>query len=106
MDYLLLLPTVAAGVLGTLSIRASRGLRRPLPVVLALVFYSFATFGLARLVQTLAVGIVYAVWAGLASTALLLVDWLVFKEPLRWTHPVGLAVIVVGIALLSTEARA
>ena len=45
-------------------------------------------------------------WAGLASTTLLLVDWLVFKERLRWTHPVGLAVIVVGVALLSTEARA
>jgi small multidrug resistance pump len=103
VDYLLLLPTVAVGVCGTLSIRASRGLRRPLPIVVALVSYALATVGLARLVLTVPVGIIYPVWAGLASVTLLLCDWLVFKERLRWTHPVGIFVILLGVVLISTE---
>jgi multidrug transporter EmrE-like cation transporter len=103
VNYLLLLPTVAAGVCGTLSIRASRGLRRPLPVVAALLAYTLATIGLARLVLTVPVGIIYPLWAGLASATLLLCDWLVFKERLRWTHPVGIFVILLGVVLLSTE---
>ena len=106
MDYLLLLPTVAVGVCGTLSIRASHGLRRPLPVVVALASYVLATVGLARLVLTIPVGIIYPVWAGLASVTLLLCDWLVFKERLRWTHPLGIFVILLGVVLLSSETRA
>ncbi len=105
MDFLLLIPTVAVGVCGTLSIRASRGLRRGVPVVAALMCYALATLGLARLVRTMPVGVLYAVWAGLASVALLAIDWLVFKERLRWTHPLGIAVILVGVVLLSSEAH-
>jgi len=105
LDFLLLIPTVAVGVCGTLSIRASRGLRRGVPVVAALICYALATLGLARLVRTMPVGVLYAVWAGLASVALLAIDWLVFKERLRWTHPLGIAVILVGVVLLSSEAH-
>ena len=89
-----------------MSIRASRGLRRPLPVAVALVSYVLATIGLARLVLTVPVGIIYPVWAGLASVTLLLCDWLVFKERLRWTHPLGIFVILVGVVLLSSETHA
>lgn len=103
MDYLLLVLTVAVGVCGTLSIRASRGLRRPVPVLVALICYAAATVGLARLVLTMPVGVLYAVWAGLASVTLLAIDWLVFKERLRWVHPLGIAVILVGVVLLSAE---
>ena len=80
MDYLLLVPTVAAGICGTLATRASRGLRRPVPALVALVSFTAATLGLARLVLTVPVAIVYPVWAGLASVTLLAIDWLVFKE--------------------------
>jgi multidrug transporter EmrE-like cation transporter len=52
------------------------------------------------------VGVLYAVWAGLASVTLLTLDWLVVKEPLRWTHTLGIAVIFVGVVLLSGEAHA
>jgi small multidrug resistance pump len=105
MDLVLLVPTVAVGVCGTLSIRASRGLRRPVFVVLALITYGMATVGLAQLVLTIPVGVLYPVWAGLASVTLLTLDWLVFKERLRWTHPLGIAILLLGVLLLSTEAH-
>jgi small multidrug resistance pump len=106
VDYLLLVPTVGMGVGGTLALRASRGLRRPGPALMALICFAAATVGLARLVLTVPVGIVYSVWAGLASVSLLAIDWLVFKEQLRWTHPLGIAVVLVGVALLSAETHA
>ena len=105
VDYLLLVPTIAAGICGTLATRASRGLRRPVPALLALVSFAAATLGLARLVLTVPVAIVYPVWAGLASITLLGIDWLVFKEHLRWTHPLGIAVVLLGVVLLSSEAH-
>ncbi len=74
MDYLLLFPTVAVGVRGTLSVRASQGLRRRKPVLLAMACYALATLGLARLVLSMPVGGVYAMWAGLGSLASLSID--------------------------------
>ena len=66
-------------------------------------FYAAATVGLARLVLLMPVGVLYPLRAGLASVTLLAIGWLVFKEPLRWTHPVGIAVILLGVAVLGGE---
>ena len=103
MNVALLLPTVACGVCGTLALRASKGLRRPVPVVLAVLFFIAATLGLGRLVLTSPVGAVYASWAGLASVTLLAVDRLVFKEPLRRAHVVGVLIILVGVVLIDLQ---
>lgn len=103
MDLLLLLPTVACGVAGTLAVRASDGLRRPVAVLVAVTFYVGATVGLAHLVRVLPVGAVYAVWAGLASVTLLVVDRVVFHEPLRTRHVAGVLVIVLGVVLVDLQ---
>lgn len=103
MDFALLLPTVACGVCGTLALRASRGLRRPVPVVLAVLFFVGATLGLGRLVLNSPVGAVYAVWAGLASVTLLLIDRLIFREPLRRAHVIGVLIILAGVVLIDLQ---
>ena len=106
MDLLLLVPTIACGVGGTLMLRASHGLRRAGPTALAIVFFVLATVGLSRLVLVLPVGPVYAVWAGSASLVLLLIDWLVFKEELHRHHVGGMLLIVVGVVLIDLQVRA
>lgn len=103
MDLLLLVPTISCGVLGTLMLRASRGLRRPGPAALAVAFFVLATVGLARLVLVLPVGPVYAVWAGSASLILLLVDRLVFKEDLGRGQVAGMLLIVLGVVLIDLQ---
>lgn len=103
MDLLLLIPTISCGVLGTLMLRASRGLRRWGPTLLAVIFFVLATIGLSRLVLVLPVGPVYAVWAGSASLILLLVDWLIFRERLRSPHVMGILLIVTGVVLIDLQ---
>jgi small multidrug resistance pump len=106
MDLLLLVPTISCGVLGTLMLRVSRGMRRAGPTALAVVFFALATIGLARLVLVLPVGPVYAVWTGSASLALLLIDWLVFKEELNRRHVGGMLLIVAGVVLIDLQVHA
>ena len=103
MDLLLLVPTIACGVLGTLMLRASQGLRRLRPTLAAVGFFVLATIGLSRLVQVLPVGPVYAVWAGSASLVLLVVDWLVFDEDLGRRRVAGLLLIVAGVVLIDLQ---
>jgi small multidrug resistance pump len=106
MDLLLLVPTISCGVLGTLMLRASQGLRRPGPTALAIASFVLATVGLARLLLVLPVGPVYAVWAGSASLVLLLIDWLVFKEDLHRRHVGGILLIVAGVILIDVQVHA
>jgi small multidrug resistance pump len=106
MDLLLLVPTIACGVLGTLMLRASQGLRRPGPTALAVAAFVGATVGLARLLLVLPVGPVYAVWAGTASLVLMLVDWLVFEEDLHRRHVSGMLLIVAGVVLIDLQVHA
>lgn len=103
LDFLLLVPTVACGVLGTLAVRASKGLRRLVPTALAVALYVGATVGLAHLVETEPVGVIYAVWAGLASVTLLVVDRFVFKEPVHARQALGVAIIVAGVILIDLQ---
>lgn len=51
-----------------------------------MLFYATANVGLARLVLIMPVGVLYPLWAGMASVTLLAIDWLMFEERLRWTH--------------------
>ena len=103
MDLLLLVPTIACGVIGTLMLRASQGLRRAGPTALAVLAFVGATVGLARLLLVLPVGPVYAVWAGTASLVLLLIDWLVFEEELHRHHVGGMLLIVAGVVLIDLQ---
>ncbi|GGF49947.1 multidrug transporter [Marmoricola endophyticus] len=103
MDLALLLPTVACGVLGTLALRASDGLRRGRPTLLAAVLFVGATVGLGRLTLTSPVGAVYAVWAGLAAVTLLVVDRLVFREQLRAVHVAGVLVVLAGVVVIDLQ---
>ena len=106
MDLLLLVPTILCGVVGTLMLRASQGLRRARPTALAVAFFVLATVGLARLLLVLPVGPVYAVWAGSASLVLMIIDWLVFKEDLHRRHVGGMLLIVVGVVLIDLQVHA
>ncbi|QFU89307.1 multidrug efflux SMR transporter [Amycolatopsis sp. YIM 10] len=102
MAYLLLAAAVLCGVTGTVLAKLSDGFRRWRPSLGSLTAYAGATFLLSRLVQLLPVGVVYAVWSGIAAIALLVIDRLFFGERLRWRHGAGVALVVGGIVLINS----
>ncbi|TCP47351.1 small multidrug resistance pump [Tamaricihabitans halophyticus] len=101
MSVLLLAAAVGCGVSGTLLVKLSAGFRRWWPSVGSLIAYAGATVLLARLVEMLPVGVVYAVWTGIAAIVLLVVDRLFFGERLGWRHGVGVGLVVAGITLIN-----
>ena len=105
VDVLLLVPTIACGVLGTLMLRASRGLRRLRPTLAAIGFFVLATIGLSRLVQVLPRGAGVRGVGGSASLVLLVIDWLVFDEDLGGRRVAGLLLIVAGVVLIDLQVR-
>jgi small multidrug resistance pump len=105
-SWLLLLAAIVFEVMGTTSMKLSRGFSRLIPSILIFVFYgisfAFTTFALRRL----EISIAYAVWSGVGTALVALIGWLWFKEPLTALKVISLALIVLGVAGLNLSGGA
>ncbi|WP_407360912.1 DMT family transporter [Microbacterium sp. LBN7] len=101
MTWLLLALAIASEVTATLSLRASEGLRRKrwIPVIVVGYLAAFTLLG-AILAMGMPVGVAYGVWAaaGVALTAVL--GRVIFKDHFSAMMAIGVALIVVGVALI------
>jgi multidrug transporter EmrE-like cation transporter len=70
MAYVLLVLAIAAEVLGTSLLKTTDGFSRTWPTVACLASYAVSFVFLARVVTELPVGLVYAVWSGLGTAAI------------------------------------
>jgi len=103
---LLFVLAIGSGASGTILTRASDGFRRPGYSLGAIAAYGVATVVLALLLQRLPVGIVYAVWTGSAAVVLLAIDRIAFQVRTSGAQLVGVAITIVGVALLGTAVQA
>jgi small multidrug resistance pump len=101
MTWLLLAIAIVAEVAGTLSLRASEGLRKKRWIAPIAACYA-AAFGLLTLALAngMPVGIAYGIWAasGVALTAIGARAF--FKERLTWRMATGIALIAVGVFVI------
>lgn len=101
MAYLLLVLAIATEVLGTSLLKSTDGFSRAWPTVACLVSYAVSFVLLARVVTVLPVGLVYAVWSGLGTAAIVAIGATVFHEPLTPVSLLGIALIIGGVVLLN-----
>jgi quaternary ammonium compound-resistance protein SugE len=91
----------AAGVLEVVmafGLKASSGVTRPVPSLLAVLAALGSIWLLAAAVRTLPLGIAYAVWTGIGALGVSLVGVAIFAEPLSPARMVCMAFVFGGIA--------
>lgn len=101
--WLVLTIAVLAELAGTVSLKASNGLREPLWALTAAGSLGLALLLLGMLLRRRPLGIVYAVWSGAGAVLSAVAGLARYGERLTVVQLVGLACVVVGILLL--EAR-
>lgn len=99
--YLTLALAIAAEVTGTTALNASDGFTELLPSVVVVAGYVGSFYLLGLTLESLAVGLVYATWAGIGIVATALVGVLVFGEPIDGAAVVGFALVVAGVVVLN-----
>ena len=92
---------ICAEVAGTLALKGSVGMTRPVPAVLVVVGYGLAFWFLSQSLRELPVAIAYAAWAGVGTAAIGLLGWLVYGETLHAAAIVGLVMVAAGATLLA-----
>jgi small multidrug resistance pump len=101
MTVLMMVGLVAVSVVGTTSLRLSSGFTRPGYSCLAVAGYGLAVLQVSFLADHMPLGVVYAIWGGGVTAALLLVDLLMLDEPIGRRSMSGIALILIGVTVLN-----
>jgi len=98
--WLILSLAILLEVCGTVCLKLSHGMTRPVPVVGVVVFY-LSTFTLMSLcLKNLEIGTVYAVWSGAGTALVAIIGILYFAESFNWMKILGLSLVIAGVIFL------
>lgn len=105
MSWLLLTLAIVLEVTGTTNMKLSEGFSKVLPTIFVFVFYGLSIGVLTLALNRIEVSVAYAVWSGMGTALVAVVGMLVFKEPVTAAKLGGLALIVVGVAILNLTVK-
>ncbi|MFJ5778403.1 DMT family transporter [Streptomyces sp. NPDC093094] len=102
MGYLLLAGAIAAEVAATTAMKYTDGFTRLLPSVLTVLGYVVSFALLAQTLRTVAIGNAYAIWSGVGTAAIAAIGVLFLGEGMNAAKAAGIALIIIGVVVLST----
>ena len=103
--WILLLLAIGSEVIGTSCLKLSEGFSKPIPTLVVLVAYATAMLLLSRVVQTIPLGITYALWSGIGIIAIVLVGLLAYKQMPSPGQLVGISMITAGVILVNLTGK-
>ena len=103
--WILLLFAITSEVIGTSCLKLSEGFSKPVPTLVVLVAYSTSMLLLSRVVQTIPLGITYALWSGIGIIAIVLVGLFAYKQVPSLGQLVGIATITAGVIILNLTSK-
>ena len=72
-----------------------------MPVVVVVAGYGLSFYAMSMSLRSIPLGVVYAVWSGLGTVAIVLIGVVAFRESLDALKIGGIALIMVGVVLLN-----
>jgi small multidrug resistance pump len=96
---------IVAEVIATSALKAAAGFTRPGPSAIVVVGYGIAFYFLSLTLQTIPVGVTYAIWSGVGIVLITLVAWLMYGQALDAAAVLGLALITAGVIVLNVFSR-
>jgi len=99
--YVLLLVAIAAEVLATSILPRTHGFTAVLPSVLVIAGYGLSAYLLAVVVQTMPVGLAYAIWAGVGTLTVVVVGAAFLGQSVSAWQLGGIGLIAAGVALVN-----
>jgi small multidrug resistance pump len=101
LHWLLLYLAIALEVAGTTTMKLSRGFSELVPSLLTFVLYVGSLASLMVAMNRLQMGIAYAIWSGLGTTAAAIIGIVCFHEPVSALKIACLGIVVLGVAGLN-----
>ena len=100
MGYWYLTIAIITEVLATSALKESQGFSRLLPSLLVIAGYGASFYFLSLVLQTIPVGVAYALWAGLGIVLITIVGAVMFGQTMDLPAILGIALIISGVVVL------
>lgn len=101
MDWLILFVAICSEVVATTAMKLSDGFKKIWPwAVLMVICFCLALYLLSLTLDTLPVGVVYAIWSGSGVALITVIGHYLFKQVMDRPALIGLALIVGGVLVL------
>ena len=91
---------IVSEVLATASLKSTEGFTRLVPSLVVLVGYSAAFYFLSLTLDTIPIGVAYAVWSGVGVATITLVSFVLYDQKIDLAGLVGIGLIVAGVVVL------
>ena len=91
---------ILSEVIATSSLKSTEGFTKLWPSLLVLLGYSAAFYFLSLTLDTIPIGVAYAVWSGIGVAGIALVSVLFFNQRLDAGAVIGMGLIVAGVIVL------
>jgi small multidrug resistance pump len=106
MPWIQLAAAIVAEVVGTTCLKLSEGLTRPLPTIGVVAAYGLSFWMLSRTLDTIPVGVAYAIWSGAGVTLIAALGWMFLGQKLDLPALIGMGLIVAGVVVLNLFSKA
>jgi small multidrug resistance pump len=101
MKWLYLLLAILAEVIATSALKPASGFNKMIPSAIVIVGYGVAFYFLSLTLQSIPVGVAYAIWSGLGIVLISLVGFVIFKQEIDFPTVIGIVLIIVGVAIIN-----
>ncbi len=98
--YVALGIAIVAEVAATSALKASAGFTRLGPSAIVVLGYGAAFYCLSLTLQTVPVGVAYAIWSGLGIVLVTVAGFFLYRQSVDAPALLGMALIVAGVAVI------
>ncbi len=92
---------IGSEIIATVSLKLSDGFTRPIPAAVVVAGYALSFYALSISLRTIPLGVVYAIWSGVGTAAIVVIGFFLFREALDTVKVVGIGLIITGVVMLN-----
>jgi small multidrug resistance pump len=92
---------IGTEVVATTALKLSNGFQQLGWAAVVVVGYGISFYALSVSIKTIPLGVVYAVWSGVGTAAIVMIGWVLFREVLDGVKLAGIGLIIIGVVMLN-----
>jgi small multidrug resistance pump len=92
---------IGSEIVATVSLKLSDGFTKPAASVAVVAGYALSFYALSITLRTIPLGVVYAIWSGVGTAAIVVIGLFLFRETLDVVKVAGIGLIIAGVVMLN-----
>ena len=104
--WIFLTLAIISEVIGTSFLKSTEGFTKLLPSIIVLAGYCAAFYFLSLTLDSIPIGMAYAIWSGVGIAAITIVSVVFFEQKLDFAAVIGMGLIIAGVVVLRLYSEA